>query len=170
MAETKLGPTSAKKTEHCFLDNSVKHHRWGYRDPRFDVLLPTMQKETGVCTINTLKPLANITAEQFLASILGVSIKTPLEMLYSLLRENGFNMTLLQAEKMMEKTEQEEPTGIGILNVGNFFFTDDHNGGCAIAQFHFVKMWNTHIWDPRAVHNCGIFDPTSRILISKLSA
>ena len=117
VATTNLGAIAGKPTKRCFAGS-----HWRYRDSDFDSWLPANQPNADECVIATLAPANDWTFAEVAATILGIGAGTDVALLGKALIENGYTMTLAQAEEMVEKTERGEKTGMLTDGYGNFFF------------------------------------------------
>ena len=120
VATTNLGVVGRKKTAKCFPVGT----RYAYRDSDFDNLLPASQPKADKCVIATLAPAKDWTFAEVAATILGIGAGTDVALLGKALIENGYTMTLAQAEEMVEKTERGEKTGMRTDGYGHFFFVE----------------------------------------------
>lgn len=119
IAETNLDALGKKRTKECF-----PKPRYAYRDNNFDNWLPVNQPKTDKCVIATLACTKDWTFAEAAAKVLGVGAGTSSKLLGKALIENGHTVTLVQAEEMVNKTEDGEETGMRTDGYGNFFFVE----------------------------------------------
>src|SRR3989344_3038354 len=143
-ATTQLNNIVGKKTKRCFVDS-----RWAYRDSDLDSSLPIQQPNAPACTISTLAPTKSWTFVEGAAAILGIGASTDSVLLGTALIENGYTMTLVQAEEMVKKTERHEKTKMRVDGYGNFFFVetgDEENPVSVGCVFRDERVWRAYVF------------------------
>ncbi len=143
IATTNLIAIAAEETRNCFPSS-----RYVFRDKDFDRWLPSTQPESAACIITAVGFTETWTFAEAAAAILGVSSRMNPVLLGERLIENGYIMTLPQAEEMVKKTGLGEKTGVGIDGYGNFFFVATGNGNnpVSVGAVNCENLgWNAHV-------------------------
>lgn len=143
VATFNLDAVDGKPTQKCFVDKK----RYYYRDDDFDNQLPANQPRADGCVISTLGSSRNWTFAEAATTVLDIGAGTDTALLGKLLIEHGHTMTLAQAEKMVEKTEDGEKTGMCTDGYGNFAFVETGNSEdpVSVARVGRAGRWSAYV-------------------------
>lgn len=159
-AVTRLRETFGATTAECF------DEVFTCRDDGFEKL-PAWQPYSDMCAVAALELKEDAKFAWWLSSLLKVPLDTPVEVLEDLLMERGHAMTLAQARVMAENTDRMGNTGMRSNGWGNFFLTENKNGGISFARIgRNERGWHVLMFD---VANDVCWGSGNRLLVRNLN-
>ncbi len=141
LTPTLVPATATKSTEDCF-----RAPMWKYRDSRFATWLKKAQPRRAAQLVTVIRPEKPWTFIEFAQAVLGVAT-SDVKGLGNLLIQRDHTLTLTQAERLAERTEAGEATGLNTDGYANFFFVETGDK-CAPVEIGLVN--NSALRDWRA--------------------
>lgn len=162
IATTEQGEISEKATKRCFAG-------YTYRDDDLDRWLGAMQPASEAGVITTLGFKKGWLFAEAARALTGVEQAADMAALGRSLIENGYTMTLAQAEDMVERAKRGEQTGMRTDGYGNFFFveTGDPKNPVSVGHVFRYDGWDAHV---QRLGGDGRWGAGNRFLVRNLDA